>query len=80
MERRVVNENNLFEWIMGGVVTLIAWLGNRLHIRVDSIESSRAKNEDLNAVRADINALRAHVDAKFDAQTTQIMSVMRDHR
>jgi len=75
-----MSDNGWFEWVIGGVMGRMAWLGNRLHLRVDEIEKSRAKNDDLNAVRADINALRAHVDARLDSQTRQIMDVMRDNR
>ena len=41
---KVFSETTLLDWVFKGFVGVLAWLGIRLHNRVDSLEKEKASN------------------------------------
>jgi hypothetical protein len=53
-----ISNQTIFTAVVGAFVTLLAWLGKRLHSRVDGTVSRNEFNETLNEFRAE--RLRMH--------------------
>ena len=79
-----MNESNWLVWALWIMTAILAWIGKKLHERVEVLEREGATTDQMqkasDTIREDVNALRARMDQKFDDLHRHIMDSMRDRR
>lgn len=69
-----ISARDVITGLLGVIVTILSWIGNRLHTRVDDLERLKANSDDMKEA---IKELKADIKQALDTQTKLLITLLR---
>lgn len=71
-----MDQDTVLDWLLKGLVGVLAWLGLRLHSRIDVMEKEKVDREDLQELKDSLISHMLETRKSFADQNTILLNIV----